>query len=173
MNKIDRIRSIKNLAISYRGNVLEKMSFLEKVVDNYIIYHFTNKDEDKTIEMQLLIFGDNRVTFENKKQIFHSLASAHDLQWYRSYKSLRNLKANKGSIPMNSDLTHCIEQRNIFAHCIVDTSVAGINRIKPTEVGFVRFKNKEETVWYDEQKINLLLKVIDNVMAHINKKITD
>lgn len=140
MNDYNRI---VQLTIKYRGIIIHQMSHLEKALDTYIATYLTGGDQTKIGEMQLLIFGDNRITLESKRQIFQYIAEHHDNHWYNSYKPVRtSIASKKKSNPFNKDLVWVIEQRNIFAHCIPDTSNEAY--LKQDSVGFIKFIDKAE-----------------------------
>lgn len=168
MDKNERLEQITQTAIKYRGEILERMSWLEKFIDIYITNYLTKKDNYKAQEMQLLIFGDNRISLESKRQIFQRIAEANDLLWFKAYKSVRKIESKKDSIIMNKDLVYVIEQRNVFAHCIADTTDKGTSNLDA--IGFVKFKDKGETIWYDNYKFQELANVIVYLTNYIHER---
>jgi hypothetical protein len=151
MTHEQKYNHIVQTTIKMRGVVLHQMSHLEKAIDNYIIYHLTDRnDEFKVSQMQLLIFGDNRITLESKRQIFTNIAENHDSKWYKSYQPIRKIQAKKGTILMNKDLVYVIEQRNVFAHCVPATTQKAYDNLN--EVGFLKFKDKPEHIFYSNEK---------------------
>ncbi|WDF55205.1 hypothetical protein [Mucilaginibacter sp. KACC 22063] len=154
-------------SIRYRGSVLHDVAWLEKLIDNFIIYHFTT-DELKIIEMQLLLFGDNRLNLENKRQIFDYIAIKHHADWYNSYAPIR-IKDYKKSVPMNNDIIWIIEERNKFAHLVLDTTDLGIKF--EGEIGFLRYKNATERYSYNEKAFRELMFTIKNVADYLVEKL--
>ncbi|MBG9377929.1 hypothetical protein I5907_16935 [Panacibacter sp. DH6] len=155
---------IVQTTLKYRGVVIHQMSHLEKALDTYIAHYLTDNNEVKISEMQLLIFGDNRMTMESKRQIFHYIAQHHDNWWYKNYKPVREVESKKGSVLMNKDLTWVIEQRNVFAHCIPDTRYEAY--LETDSVGFLKFKDKEERIQFTQDEFNILELTILNLVNY-------
>jgi len=137
---------------------------LEKFIDVYITDYFTNSDEDKSYEMELLILGDNRISFENKRQIFHFLAEKYDNAWYTSYKSIRYLSSKKNSIPMNKDLIYIIEQRNVLAHRVLNMDEVALS--DDEGITFLTFKNELSGVRFTEQTFMELKEMIQKLTKY-------
>ena len=161
-------KKIIETAIRYRGSVINDVAWLEKLIDNFIIFHFT-KEETKIIEMQLLLFGDNRLIFENKRQIFDYIAMKHHYDWYLGYETIREGLPKSKSIAMNKDLVWVIEERNKFTHLLLDSTEAGRNKVDT--IGFLKFKNSPEVFEYKETQFKELMFVIYNLSNYIGKKI--
>ena len=141
---------------------------LEKFIDLYITDYFTNSDEHKSFEMQLLIVGDNRISFESKRQIFHFLAEKYDKEWYTSYKSVKYSVVKKDVVVMNKDLVYIIEQRNVLAHRILDTSPEALADDKG--IYFLTFKNELAEIYFTEKTFIELKVMIGNITKHLSKK---
>ncbi len=110
--------------------------------------------------MQVLILGDERCTLGNKAQIFQQIATKYDEAWYNSYQSTR-LKSS-----MSKDIFYIIEQRNIFAHRIIDSNVFTDSKLKEGSVRFIKFKNDIEPIDYTEAEFNNIIKVSENLIGH-------
>lgn len=161
-----RLNEIINHTVKWRGLILHQMSYLEKALDNYIIFHLTDKkDEFKVSQMQLLIFGDNRISLESKRQVFHEIARNHDIKWYKSYNTIRKIEVKKDSIAMNRDLVYCIEQRNIFAHCVADTTDETLQ--SENQYGFLKFKDTSTRISITETEVRELELTIVALSKHI------
>lgn len=173
--KLNHMRStteIYELAAKYRGNVLNEMSYLEKLIEVYIADYFTNGNLNKSNDMHLLILGDNRISYESKRQIFNEIAVKNNYEWYISYTGIKNHPKptkSKPSIGMNKDLIHVIEQRNLLAHCIVDTSDKARN--ENNKISFLRFKNDIQSFDFDNNSYSELMFIIKDLTKHLYKLI--
>ena len=103
--------------------------------------------------MSLLFLGDERVTLNNKAQIFQFIATNHDVQWYNSYSPIKN--------KMNKDLVDIIQERNNFAHRVVDDNACDINKIV-----LLRIKNKVEVLEYTHERFTEICETIKKLIAH-------
>ena len=140
----------------YRGKMLHYMSVLELVMNIYIANHFCGKDNDKISDMQVLILGDDRMSFKAKMDVFIFIAKKYDLKWYQSYQGIRK--------ELKLDLIHAMEQRNVFAHRVADNEDGPLLGEKSSKdiVRYVSYKNsigKEE--YTEERFIELLTMVVD------------
>ena len=157
-------KDIFQVAAEYRGSIINETIWLEKRMDDYIAYYFCD-DVNRTQEMHLLFWGDNRMSFEGKKQIFDYIARKHDLDWYKQYISLRSAPVKKGSISMNNDLCYIMEQRNILAHCVLDLRKDARNKEKGT-VSFLRFKNEEKRFEFTVEIFNEIRMTLINLSSY-------
>lgn len=108
--------------------------------------------------MQNLILGDNRIAFLPKIEIFHFIAKTNEKAWLDSYKGTSTLK---------KDLIDIMEQRNIFAHRIVDTSSSFTGVPPDGTLRFVTFKNDVNFNDYNQIIFESLVKKIKNVTDFI------
>jgi hypothetical protein len=169
IDKNKRYNEIAHATIKWRGIILHQMSHLEKAIDNYIIFHLTDKkDEFKVGQMQLLVFGDSRITLENKRQIFHEIAKVHDNKWYLKYTPIRKMQIKGDTIPLNKDLLYCIQSRNVLAHCVADTTDEALTDTE--KIGFLKFKNTSEKVTFTEKELGELELTIINLYKYIAER---
>jgi hypothetical protein len=130
-----------------RGNILNDVTFLEKLIDNYITSYFCS-DEVKKKEFFEMISSE-RLSFDAKRQILLFLLETHNEDFYKTHKeSLGYLQI-------------IMRQRNVLAHYMLDTSIEGREFYKKGEIVFVRFLNKKENIHHTTETINLLKKQID------------
>jgi hypothetical protein len=140
----------------YRGKMLHYMSMLELVMNIYIANHFCGKDNDKINDMQLLILGDDRMSFKSKMDVFIFIAKKYDSEWYKTYKGVGK--------ELRVDLTHAMEQRNVFAHRVADNEDSPLSgqKLDKAIVRYVSYKNSIGTEEYGNEKfIALLTMVVD------------
>lgn len=150
----------RDLAVKIRGEILHEMSFLERIVDTYLAMHFCNCDTEKVKQMQLHVFGDNRMAFDAKRQIFFEIASVHDKSWYKSYKP--SVKEN-----LNNELSYIITERNKLAHLIIDTD----ENLPVDEIVFLRFLNDIKEFKYDKLKTRDMVTLINKVCNFIGQRL--
>ena len=156
-----------NQSITCRGTILHHICLLELCLNVYIAYHFCGKNRKKIEEMILLMLGDERMTLSAKAQVFYGIGTTHNKQWYESYKSFRVHPDKKKTYSMNNDLVYSIEERNVFAHRILDKGDLIDNVPLPKGIiRFARLKNDYETLDYDERKYHELERTILNLTAH-------
>lgn len=166
-------KAMHEVASKYRGNILNELSWLEKLLDTYLTNYFTGGDEKKSLDMQLLVWGDSRIAFDNKRQIFHAIAFDTDFEWYLSYKSIKThvpYTKKNNSIAMNKDLVFAIEQRNILAHCIIDTSDEA--RKDNSRLRFMRFKNDVQYFDFNDNSYSELMFIIKDLSNYFYKRIS-
>jgi hypothetical protein len=159
MSAIDHMNLIDQ-SVYYRGVVIHKMSLLEQFINIYLSTHFCGANTTESEEMQLLILGDDRMSLSSKVHVFKHISEKHEKEWLNSY-----VKGSKGFF---KDLTHSIEQRNIFAHRTIDVT-AGIHRVHlpPNTVRFVKFKNEIGSTDYDEQTFKAFTVMLDELINFI------
>jgi hypothetical protein len=158
-------------AIIYRGTVLQEMALMELMLNQYLAEYFCGKDQEKISSMHILILGDERITLSNKIQIFNALTTSHDIIWVNTYISKRKGDGKK-IYNLNQDLNYVVEQRNIFAHRILDGG--GLDTIHPKHPNTIRFmkmKNEITPLDYSQQLFELILEVIIDIREFLAKKI--
>jgi hypothetical protein len=165
MTKIDaeRLEDLKiynEKAAHFRGQVLNEMATLELYINLYIASHFCGNDYNKIHEMQLLILGDNRSTLGGKIEILHNIAKIYDKKWMDKYK---------GDRTFIKDLNYTMEQRNVFAHRVIDLN-SFYNNIPNGTVRFLKFKNNLDFEDYDEDRFNKLMALIYNLCTYFHCK---
>ncbi|SFA58530.1 hypothetical protein SAMN04488511_11991 [Pedobacter suwonensis] len=166
---MEKFKDLHEKASWLRGEFLNRFSWLEKCIDNYIAKHFAGDDVQKQIDMHLLFLGDNRVTMDNKKQIFHFLAESYDLEWYKSYKSeIFEIPSKKRAIAMNRDLTELIVVRNIFAHRIVELNPE--EGKKNGYVGFATYKNYKDVTYIGDEYFLRMINAMYSITDYVDKR---
>lgn len=102
------------------------------------------------------------------------MATSNDKKWYESYKSIRIHPDKKKSYSLNNDLVFAIEERNIFAHRVLDKGDLIDNMPLPKDtIRFARLKNDYEPLDYTNDKFNELVKVILYLTYHFQGVIGD
>jgi hypothetical protein len=158
-------------SIKYRGTILELMSVLEAWLGVYLAQYFCGNNKDKVRNIQLLLFGDERITLSNKAQVFHFIATEYDKIWYDNYISNRPKQAKKLAYTMNQDLVYIIEQRNIFAHRLMAHKNLDHISTKPENVlRLARVKNEFAPLDYDVELFNLICKTISTLSLHLYER---
>jgi hypothetical protein len=159
------------IAAKYRGEVLNEVAWMEKFLDEYIAKYFTSGNQKLLSEMHLLFLGDNRVTLENKRQIFYYIADNNDKTWYDEYESARTLSDKKGKPEkptLNKDLVWIIEARNVLAHRIVDTTEEGIH--DNDKISFLAYKNEMTKYPMSSSDFGELMFTIKRITAFLHQR---
>ena len=121
-----------------------------------------------------LIFGDDRVSLMNKSQIFHYIATNHDKKWYDSYLSTRESSSLKKPHTLMQDISFIVEQRNIFAHRVIDLGeFVRDSPIPQDSLRFAKFKNGIKGEDYNPEQFLDLTFLIVSVTTFIANKVND
>jgi len=137
---------ITSKAARLRGYVLNYTIHIDRQIDYFLSKHFTDT-EYKQIELANLIFANDRLSFETKRGVFDLIVKKHYADFHASNKDVF------------SELTNIQTERNRFAHGLVDLSPEAFNKFDQTkEVGFIKFKEKPETNWYTDDRIEEIAK---------------
>jgi hypothetical protein len=157
---------MNNKSIEYRGRILHAICDLELLLNTYIAIYFCGCETPLSEEMQNVVLGDDRISLSSKAQIFHFLATTHHNEWFKQYVSPRPPEPKKKAYSMNSDLMYVIEQRNIFAHRVLDRDFYEEITNEPTKDGdvrFLKFKNLIYPLDFNDASINDLYRVISRL----------
>lgn len=147
-----------------RGEVLQRATEIESMLDIYIGEHFTN--DPVLVEELLCLIIAPRVSFENKLQVFRYLVDKYNSEFKDSNKGYFN------------ELTELIQERNVFAHYPILFSLPAMHNFDENEVlTFVKLKNVSHqgaTNLVNERRINAegitaLLVRYDTQMDHLKK----
>lgn len=160
-------------AAEYRGQIINEVIWIEKMVDIYISSHFCKRDKSLMEEMHILLLGDNRIAFDNKRQIFHAIAMKHDDKWYDSYKDNSGLPKEvktKTAGAFNNALCYLIEQRNVLAHCLLDTTKEAKYR-EDEKIKFFRFKNEISEFEFTPELLSGIHMLILDMNVFLGKRI--
>lgn len=157
-------------SIQYRGKILHAISDLEFLLNTFIALHYCGNDDEKAYEMQKVILGDDRINLYAKVQIFHFISIKHYNNWVIKYASIRLTQSKKNNNLYN-DIVYCIEQRNIFAHRILDRDMLVDQNTYPLKKGYIRFakfKNEITQIDYNDEAVNELYNLIAYVVRYLN-----
>jgi hypothetical protein len=146
-DETSRYPLIAPTAWTMRGLIINETIYLERLIDEFLGRHFC-PDKIKRSELFELILGNERISFESKRQILKFVMDKH-------FKTVVDTNKN-----IFSDLKEIIDERNFLAHQLLDTSDEAFNKLKENKIGFVKFRNSTETTWYDNDKINTIRKLI-------------
>ncbi|HVV55646.1 MAG TPA: hypothetical protein VHC47_09995 [Mucilaginibacter sp.] len=143
---------ILNKAALFRGIFLNQVTHIEKLIDIRIANHFCTT-EDRALEIVDLVFGDRFITFESKRTIYEIIIKKHHPEDY---------KANKANF---QKLTNIQTVRNRLAHLIVSVSEDAVKQFeKDGTLGFVKFKEKTEALYYSPKEQNEILQDTEDIV---------
>jgi hypothetical protein len=159
-----------NKSIWYRGVVLHEICMMEVALNNFISNHFC-MNSNKAFEMNYVILGDDRISINSKAQIFKHISDTHYQPWVRQYVSLRPKQHKKPAFTLSADLFYVIEQRNIFAHRVLDGDSVRITnpdfKRKEEDIRFIKMKNDIEPIDFNDVQITELTKLISHIRKYI------
>ncbi len=142
---------IEKIVQDFRGEFLNYMTVLEKIMDMLICSYFT-KDEQKIEDLMLAVFGGLRITFENKRGI---------LDYLYKNKRLDFVKGNDQSIL--SDLQKLFSIRTIVAHYVFDSSVEA-QKLEYGTIKFLSYNNKEDFKTFSITDRKEIMKMIKRII---------
>ena len=129
-------------AYKYRGQIINDLIHLERLIDESISRHFCSDAEKKT-ELMELILCNERISFHSKIQVFQYIFDKHKKEFVSN------------NLNIFSDIKKLNDERNIIAHYLLDTSETGKKTFKETgNIGFVKFRNSTETIWRTNSDYN-------------------
>ncbi|BFG69623.1 hypothetical protein KACHI17_05040 [Sediminibacterium sp. KACHI17] len=130
-------------ASSARGQIINVFASLETHLDIFLGQHFCTHEDKKDQMLNLVL---SRITFDNKRAIFKFLIDNYYTKWLAKYPDF------------NAAIKDISDERNIFAHYTMDTTLEGIDyMVNSRNVVFIKFKNQRERIEYSEQRINELI----------------
>lgn len=136
-------------ATTIRGMALNQSVIIEKIIERYIAIILCEKD--KVEEFIDLILGNERMTFEGKKQVFQVMTKKYD-----------NVFVKEGQI--FKDIDEVIVKRNIFAHYLLDSSPEFLHTFNFETISFIKFKDTRKKVVYTRKQIENYFMLIDNTI---------
>lgn len=146
------VNELQFKSAQFRGNILDSVSMLEMIMDVFIATFFC-RNEQRIKDMQMFMIGDNRMSLESKRQVFYAIATRYYKNWYNSFSPDKKL---------NKALIDIIEQRNIFAHCVLDIRSESVIKFKKTGVvSFLRFKDDVSPFYYTDETF---LKLYEDIL---------
>lgn len=152
---------IQEAAYKYRGQIINDLIYLERLIDEAISRHLC-AEEDKKTELMELILCNEKIGFYNKILVFEYIFKKHK----------KNFVSNNTNI--FSDLKKLIDERNIAAHFLLDTSENG--RLSFQEkgiIGFVKFRNSTETLWRTQENYLEFHKKTANYIKSLSEYLTN
>jgi hypothetical protein len=125
---------MRTVSLVYRGRVLEKTAIMEKVIEYFCLKFLCKPHRER--DAILFLFGDNRMSLEQKKQVFIGISTAHFKSW------LDEFAPTKKDRSLSGEISKLAEERNKFAHLIIDQTEDGKKLFEESRiVTFTRFKD--------------------------------
>lgn len=134
----------------YRGSFISSIITLEKSMELFLANYFCNSQQLME-EMVLLILGNERLSFENKKQISLKIIS-------KKYPLFKPQKSpfKDDTQTLETQLQALIIARNVFAHC--ETVLSESHCLQTDKIVFYKFKDNFKFIEFSYEKIDLLIK---------------
>jgi len=138
--------AILDKAAMFRGIFINQVTHIETLINVHIANHFCDT-EAKALEIVDLVLGDRFIAFESKRTIFEAIVKKHKPSDYKEDKK----KFEK--------LTSVQNIRNKLAHLIIAVDEKSVEKFKKDgTLGFVKFKEKTEALYYSPKEMNDVLK---------------
>lgn len=137
-----------NLAFIRRGVIINETIMLERIIDEIMCRHFCEYIQ-KADELMTFVFG-SRMTFDNKIQVFKLITQIHNPKFLEDNPTIIN------------DIIKVNQERNVFAHYWLKTGSDLSELLKENKTVFIKFKNDNDYVIYDEDKFINSVHMIQN-----------
>jgi len=124
---MNRIHETFSRSIHMRGQVLDSMIDVERLIDDLLSFYFTS-DDIKENELKEMLWHTERINLGSKKEILFLILNSHYKRW---------LNQNPNFI---TSLQEIIPHRNIFAHLELDLSKEYATN-EPIELIFKKYKS--------------------------------
>lgn len=145
--KNDYLEIIKS-AIQVRGFIIHNLTYLERCIDEAIAAHFC-KDHKLREQMLELVISANGMNFKSKREILKSIIEKNYSDIDDKYPTLF------------THVKEISEERNIFAHRLLNTSAEGMKKFKDTgELSFVAISKVNK--YYTKQDLDLIVQKSNN-----------
>ena len=145
-DSVKRYANIVLYSVQARGLIINDSIYLEKLTDEFIARYFCPSKAKRTHLFEFIL-GNERITAMSKKDVLKLIIEAN-------YPDI--VVANK---TLFADLTTIIEERNMFAHQMVDASKEA-EKLEANSFHLIRFKNSTRHFLYNETKVISHLKMI-------------
>lgn len=151
-------------AIKVRGKIINETIYLERLIDEFLGRFFCSDPTRQAVLFDALL-GTERITFENKRQIFQFVCERHYVQIKKENKDLFK------------DISTIIEHRNVLAHNLLNTTIDGYNKfISNKSISVIKFKNTYTVLEYSPRFVEELLELIAKctfiIQEYLKKGIT-
>ncbi len=113
------IEEIDHYVAVFRGTFLNRMTFIERVIELVIANHFCK--QDKQIEFIDFLLGEKQISFDAKKSAFYQILGKHHEDYYKSRKAMFDL------------IDYVQPERNKIAHymiCLTDEAIEKFEKDK-------------------------------------------
>ena len=144
------VQEIENYVAIFRGTFLNRMTFIERVIELVIANHFCKTD--KQIEFIDFLLGEKYISFDAKKSAFYQILGKHHENYYKSKKAMFELL----------DGVH--PERNKIAHymiCLTDESIEKFKKDKT--FGLLQYYEKKQPIWFDVAKQTKIAQSMDTL----------
>jgi hypothetical protein len=149
------------VSFNWRGLIIGDTITLERNMDTFISEHFC-KTKTLAKELEDTLLSTKLVTYDSKKQVFCFIMKKHHPDWCKKFPDI------------NKELQTIGEQRNIFAHYMLDTRPIGVKEFASNKkLGFVEIKNDVKPVYYTQEQLvgkHALIKKYIKALMDLNTK---
>jgi hypothetical protein len=134
---MDKHSIIQQNVANIRGSVIQNCVMVEKIMDEFISGYFCK--ENLKEDLMTFLLCTERITFRGKSDIFKLIIEKKE-------NAARFAEFKKENPSIHNEITeYILEERNIFAHYLLDTAEGYIDRYeKHGIIRFIKFKVSKE-----------------------------
>ncbi len=140
-------------ASNARGNFLNQITKLEKVIDVYLSMYFSQTGKQNTFMRVFL----SKTELTRKINIFKESVSSYKNGFKKSCPKYIN------------ELEIILKTRNVFAHEVIDLSEAGIVKFNEDILVFDNFRKNRIKTEYTKERLQREVELIGKYITSINK----
>lgn len=155
---MDTSEEMLNYIAVFRGQFINKMSYIERSIELVIANHYCT-DEEKIIEFIDFFIGEKHISFEAKRSTFVQIMEKHHPEKRTKYSQ------------MFSHLLYVMPERNKVAHylaCITDEAIERFEKDKT--FALVQYYKKTIPVWYDVERQTKIATALDELVNWLEIK---
>ena len=140
---MDELTEIIIRVSNLRGQVISRVSTVEMLMNIFLVRYFCEQ-KDKERDLLETVFATNKITYDSKRDIICALLKKDRFSKFAHKKQL------------NDDLQTIGEDRNVFAHYIINNTDDGLGLFRKGLISFIKFKNYSQPKNYTEDDLKVL-----------------
>jgi hypothetical protein len=152
------LEALMTKAFYMRGKIISDTIYLERCMDEYMARYFSDTKEKQKDLMETLL-ATKRMVFENKRLIFDFVVQKANPEFLKEYPNFKK------------DVIFIVEQRNVVAHHLLDSSSAGVAN-QANQIEFINFRDGMDKTVYDldmkaniENKLNNCIRAVQKLLG--------
>lgn len=156
MNNKNTLTNLIKQSISFRGQVISKISALEVAMNLFLAKHFCETDIKQT-EILESIFATKKMAYADKVDTVSYILNKYHKDFIKQYPYITKTQLIKFG-----------EHRNTIAHCFLNTEESAIKTfIESDTISFLKYQNSKEPIKYNNVEAKKLFDAIDKITKDI------